>query len=257
MVPRTYADAVNLNGRSVVICRARAQSAALSAGIESLGATVIEIPVLAIESPDDGGAHLRDALSAQPPYDWLVITSANGVDAVARALSNGPETLAAQTRVAVVGTATASRLRKIGIDADLIPQHFVGEGLVEAFPVAPPRGGRALVAQAAGARDVVRLGLADKGWTVDAVIAYRSVAAIVDSPTLQRAVDADAICFTSASTVDHFVAAAGVANVPHNVVCIGPVTADAATACGLTVAAVADPHTIDGLLAALTQLEFV
>jgi uroporphyrinogen-III synthase len=134
-----------------------------------------------------------------------------------------------------------------------VPERFVGEGLVEAFPVAPPGGGRVLVAQAEGARDVVAAGLATLGWDVTSVVAYRSVVAAVAPAAIERARHADAIAFTSASTVERFVAAAGIDVVPPVVACIGPVTADAAKALGVPVTVVATPHTIDGLVAALVR----
>jgi uroporphyrinogen-III synthase len=66
--------------------------------------------------------------------------------------------------------------------------------------------------------------------------------------------EADAIMFTSASTVEHWVAAAGTDATPPVVVTIGPVTSAAAAALGLAVTAEADPHTIDGLVAALQSV---
>ncbi|MBA2625109.1 MAG: uroporphyrinogen-III synthase, partial [Acidimicrobiia bacterium] len=97
-------------------------------------------------------------------------------------------------------------------------------------------------------------GLGAKGWEVDAVEAYRTVPATPSPEALAAAAEADAIAFTSASTVDGYLAAAGHDAVPPAVVCIGPVTADAARAAGLTVAAVADPHTVEGLADAVVAV---
>lgn len=243
-------SALALHGRTVVITRAKAQSAALAGALAARGATVVEVPVLAIAPPADGGAALVAAVAELAGYQWVVLTSPNGVDAFVAALDGAP----CPTPIAVVGTATAARCREAGLEVALVPERFVAEGLVASFPDAPAPGGRVLVAQAAAARDVVTRGLTAKGWHVDAVVAYRSLPAEVPPAALERARAADAIAFTSASTVEHYVAAAGRSAVPAIVACIGPVTAAAAQAHGLHVAAVAAPHTIDGLVDALVAV---
>jgi uroporphyrinogen III methyltransferase/synthase len=241
-----------LRGRTVVITRAKAQSAALSSTLAARGATVLEVPVLAIAPPADGGAALRGAVRRLDAFAWVVLTSPNGVDAFAEALS-GAHCAAA---VAVVGSGTAARCAHHGLEVALVPDRFVAEGLVEVFPAAVS--GRSasvqvLVAQAEAARDVVVRGLAQKGWDVTAVVAYRSVPAPVTADALAEARRADAIAFTSGSTVEHYVAAAGSDAVPSVVACIGPVTAAAARAHGLTVTVLAEPHTVDGLVDALDE----
>jgi uroporphyrinogen-III synthase len=138
------------------------------------------------------------------------------------------------------------------VAADLIPEEAVGEALVDAFPFPPDdRPGRVLVAQAADARPVVVDGLRAAGWGVEVVEAYRTVRAAPHPHVLAAAGAADAITFTASSTVRAYLDAAGADAVPPVVVCIGPVTAATARDAGLAVAAVADPHTVDGLLAAL------
>jgi uroporphyrinogen III methyltransferase/synthase len=241
-----------LHGRTVVITRAKAQSAALSSALAARGATVVEVPVLAVAPPADGGAALREAVQRLDTFAWVVLTSPNGVDAFVEAL----EGAACRAAVAVVGSGTAARCAQHGLDVALVPGRFVAEGLVEAFPSAPSTpastaGARVLVAQAEAARDVVVLGLAAKGWDVTAVVAYRSVPAAVGPDAIAAARRADAIAFTSGSTVEHYAAAAGLDAVPPVVACIGPVTADAARAHGLVVSVVAEPHTIEGLVGAL------
>ncbi|MGH9094386.1 MAG: uroporphyrinogen-III synthase, partial [Acidimicrobiales bacterium] len=99
------------------------------------------------------------------------------------------------------------------------------------------------------ARDVLPAGLRAAGWSVDVVEAYRTVTAEPEAAALKAAGDADAVCFTASSTVAGYLALG--TPVPPLVVCIGPVTADAARWAGLDVTAVADPHTIDGLVDAL------
>jgi uroporphyrinogen-III synthase len=110
-----------------------------------------------------------------------------------------------------------------------------------------------LLAQAADARPVVAVGLRAAGWDVEEVEAYRTVPARPSRDLLAAARGADAITFTASSTVRAYLDAAGPDAVPPVVVCIGPVTAATARDAGLPVTAVADPHTVDGLLAALVD----
>ena len=131
-----------------------------------------------------------------------------------------------------------------------MPDRFVAEGLVEAFPDPPAGGGRVLLAQAEAARPVLADGLRARGWDVSTVVAYRTVPVTPPPELVQAAAAADAIAFTSGSTVDGYVRAAGVGAVPSVVVAIGPVTSAAVAAHGLEVAAEADPHSLAGLVEA-------
>jgi uroporphyrinogen-III synthase len=96
-------------------------------------------------------------------------------------------------------------------------------------------------------------GLRAAGWDVDVVEAYRTVPATPPPELIDEVRAADAITFTSASTVTRFVEAAGRDAIPAVVACIGPITAEAAEQLGLTVDVVADEHSVDGLIAALTR----
>jgi uroporphyrinogen-III synthase len=131
----------------------------------------------------------------------------------------------------------------------------VAEGLLAVFP-SPAAGeqGRVVLAQAPAARDVLAVGLRGLGWRVEQVEAYRTEAAPIAPGARAAVASADAVTFTSASTVTHFVAAFGADAAPPVVVCIGPVTADAAVAAGLRVGATAAPHTIDGLVDAIAAV---
>ncbi len=180
-------------------------------------------------------------------YDWVVLTSTNGVARFLAALGDRPP---GSVKVGVVGPGTAAALRAAGVEPALVPPRFVAEALLAAFPPGP---GRVLLPQASAARPVLADGLRTAGWDVDALVAYRTSPAQPSGAVLERAARADAITFTSGSTVAGFVAAAGVDGVPPVVVCIGPVTASAAETAGLKVAAVASEHTISGLVAAVTS----
>ena len=251
-----------LAGRSVVVTRARAQASGLVQLLADLGADVVELPVIAIEDAADGGAAVAAAAdrAVAGAYRWVVVTSANGVARMVDAV--GGRSLPATTRWAAVGLSTAKALMVRGIVPDLVPGDAVSDALVEVFPQAIPAGksqgrntdeGGALFVRAERVRDVVAPGLAAKGWRVDEVVAYRTVAGHVDTGAVARAVAADAVAFTSSSTVERTVDLLGVEAVPRIVVSIGPVTSGAVRAAGLDVTTEADPHTLDGLVAAVVD----
>ncbi|HEY8092770.1 MAG TPA: uroporphyrinogen-III synthase [Acidimicrobiales bacterium] len=235
-----------LAGRRIVIARAAEQAGRLRVLLEAEGATVLSVPTIAIADPPDGGEALRAALTEV--WDWVVVTSANGAERAVAAAGGRAAALAGPW--AVVGPGTAEALARHGIRAALVPDRFVAEGLLEVFP-APPldRVGRVLVAQAEAARPVLSEGLRAGGWEVVVVVAYRTVAARPADAVLAAAGTADAIAFTSGSSVDAYVRAAGAAALPPVVVAIGPVSAAAAARHGIA-AAVADPHSLEGLVEA-------
>jgi uroporphyrinogen III methyltransferase / synthase len=243
-----------LAAKTVVVTRAAHQAPALSAGLRDLGARVIELPVITLAAPADGGTALAAAAArvAAGGYSWAVFTSANAVE---QFFALVPDTRAlATTMVAAIGPATAEALRRFRVVADLVPADYRAEGLLAAFPSAPVTPPPALLLpQAAGARPELAAGLAGLGWAVDAVAAYRTLPNHVGAELLGTVAGADAICFASPSALASYFDQAGDTGprVPPVVACIGPVTAAAARARGLTVSAEAAEHTIDGLLAAL------
>lgn len=241
-----------LFGRRVVVTRAREQASDLRLRLELLGAQVIELPAIAIEP-------LPFDVPDLSPYGWVVFTSANGVDAFfdggltpagldARAL--------APVRIAVIGPGTAAALQRRGLRADVAPAEFVAEALVVAFP-ASSDGERVLLARAAVARDTLPEGLEAKGYAVTVLPVYRTVPGAADPEALElvRAGKVDAITFTSSSTVTNLLGALGGVPSPQpRVVAIGPVTAATASEAGLRVDAVAEEHTIGGVVRSLRQL---
>jgi uroporphyrinogen III methyltransferase/synthase len=235
-----------LFGQRVVVTRAREQSSDLVASLVGLGAGVIEVPAIRIEEPADSGAALRAAAAEVGSYDWVVFTSVNAVARFVPLLRDARSFGSA--RIAAIGPGTADALAERNLVADLLPERFVAESLLDAFPAGP---GRVLLPRAAVARDVLPEGLQAAGWKVDVVAAYRTVRVDPTSAALAAAASADAITFTSSSTVTNYLEVAGAANVPPLVACIGPVTADTARAAGLKVDVVADVHTIPGLVDAL------
>jgi uroporphyrinogen III methyltransferase/synthase len=235
-----------LFGRRVVVTRARDQASEAVALLRGTGAEVVELPMIEFAPPSDGGAALRDAARRLGSFDWVVFTSANAVE---RLFADMRDARAFGTaRVAVVGAKTGEALARHGVVADLVPERFVAEGLLDAFPAGK---GTVLLPRAEVARDVLPDGLRAKGWQVEVVGAYRTVPARPSAQELELAGGADAVMFSSSSTVKHYLAVAE--RVPPVVACIGPVTARAAEAAGLHVDVVAEESTIGSLVAALAR----
>jgi len=237
-----------LFGRKVVVTRAREQASELVDRLHRLGAETVELPAITIDEPGDGGAALRGAALRVGHYDWVIFTSANAVERFCARLHDARSL--AGVRVAAIGPGTAGALRSFGVEPDLVPENFVAESLIEVFPFG---NGEVLLPRAAVAREVLPESLRAKGWRVDVVEAYLTRPAEPSASALAEAGKADAITFTSSSTVTNFLHVAGLDAVPPVVVCIGPVTAETAREAGLTVDVVAEEHTIDGLVQALVE----
>ena len=235
-----------LFGRKVVVTRARAQASTLVEKLSALGAETVELPTIEIADAGDGGEALRQAAGRLATYDWVVLTSVNAVDRLLRLLHDARAFGLA--KVAAIGPGTASALAAHGVVADLQPATAVAEALVESFAAGS---GRVLLPQAAAARPVLAEGLAAKGWQVDVVEAYRTVAARLSDDALAAAAKADAVAFTSSSTVTSWLALAGADALPPVVACIGPVTAATAAEHDVPVTVVAEDHTVQGLVDAL------
>ncbi len=245
-------QAQSLAGLTVVVTRASAQASTLVAMLTARGAKVVEAATIKIVEPIDGGAALRDAVAELAGYDWVVLTSSNAVDRYTAAVSSADLSRSVDgVRHAVVGTSTLRTLEQAGFAADFIPSRFVGEALVEEFGAGP---GRILIPGAAEMSPGLIEGLEGKGWAVTHVAAYRTAAASV-RPELRAAVGAaDVITFASASSVHRFCELFGSDQTPPAVVVIGPSTAAAAQQHGMQVAASADPHNLEGLVAAVVAL---
>jgi uroporphyrinogen III methyltransferase/synthase len=244
-----------LFGWTVVVTRARSQASALVDRLRSVGAGTVELPVISVTKPTDGGAALRAAAERLDRYEWVVFTSANAVDSlmalVRDARAFGP------ARLAAIGAGTADALGRWRLVADLVPERFVAEGLLDVFPdparVDSPEGGRVLLPRAAEAREVLPKGLGARGWQVDVVEAYRTERLPPSADALAAVRTAQAVTFTSSSTVTGFLEVVDRSDVPSIVACIGPVTADTARSLGLHVDVVAGTHTIEGLVDALVE----
>ena len=153
--------------------------------------------------------------------------------------------------VAAIGPGTARALAKCGISADIVPERFVAESLVEALAEVDVTGKRVLVARAADARDVIPEHLEGRGAEVDVVALYETVREEPSAEGVEAAQSADYVTFTSSSTVRNLTEALG-ERFPKDarIVSIGPVTSEAVVDAGLEVDVEAERHDIDGLVAA-------
>jgi uroporphyrinogen-III synthase len=247
-----------LQGRRILVTRRSEQARALVDALSSLGATVVEVPLIAQEPPEDS-ALLDAALARLPSYDWVAFTSVNAVEALAERLARLEVTLPAQVRLASVGPTTAEAIvaRFAGRGADLQPASpYRADGLVEAFRTLAMAGRRVLLPVSDRARDTLAAGLRAQRAEVDVVVAYRTVAPAGARDGLERALAdrIDLVVLASPSAVDALVSALGgrVCGLPAAV--IGPLTEQAARSAGLDVRAVASPATAGGLLTATERL---
>ena len=244
----------SLDGRSVVITRSRLQNESLKRLLEARGAHVVEVPLIDIAEPDDEGRERDEVLQRFHEFDWIVVTSPNGADRVApffsAAQAAGDESRF--PRVAAVGEATA---RSLNVSVDLVAEPARAEALASQFPDGD---GSVLVVQGNLADAFLQESIAAKGWTVTQVVAYQTVTLQPTQEMITPALDADVLLLASGSAASAWFDSFGTTT-PPVVVAIGPSTSSVARKVGIDVTAVADDHSLEGLLAtaehALEQLE--
>lgn len=247
-----------LAGRRILVTRRPEQAAGLTATLAEAGAEVVELPLIAIEPPEDTSA-LDAALRRLHAYDWLVFTSANAVTAVRdrlAALAVSAAAVGRGTPVASVGSATSDAFRAAFPEGSvtLMPAGgFRAEGLLEAFRVRGVAGERFLLPSSDRAAEGLPAGLREAGASVDVVTAYRTTTppdlALRLGAILKQGIDI--ALFASPSAVDGFVAAAGARATAFPAAVIGPVTRERALAAGLDVRVEAAPSTEAGMRAAV------
>lgn len=250
-----------MNGQRpmVVLTRADADNQRLAETLSDHGLGSLSVPMIEVCTPADHGNALMAALANLDLYHWLVVTSANGVRAVASALEQvGGVEWPSHLQLAVVGPATEAAAVEQGWSVSFMPTTATSATLIDQFPApsADSAGGRhrVLAALAELAGPTLARGLRVRGYQVDHVVAYRTSAPTADDAALRDQVTgADAIAFTSPSTVDRFVARFGHTAVPPTVVCIGPRTAERAEELSIAVTEVANPHTETGVVDALVH----
>src|SRR2546427_10837373 len=197
----------SLQGRRIVVTRAREQAGDLVRALQEHGAEAVIAPLIRIQPLDNLGA-LRAALTGLSAYRWVVFTSQNAVQIVFDRLVAWGLTprVFASTAVAAIGTATADALTLRGVVPALVPAEFVAEALAEALiqRSGTLAGARVLIPSAEDARDVLAASLQAHGATVESIAVYRTVPVRSDLSALAaeiRGGGIDAITFTSSSTV--------------------------------------------------------
>lgn len=253
-----------LNKVRVLVGRARHQAGALSGELRKLGATVLEIPFIEIRKPRSFKA-LDSGLKNLHHYDWLILTSVNGVDAMWQRLKTMGLTEASlkHLRVAAIGPATKKAIEQRGVQVDVVPKEYVAESVVRSLR-RRVKGKRVLLVRAKVAQDVIPVELRKAGAKVDVIEAYETVVPESSRTRLRAALQSPrrrphVVMFTSSSTVKNFVALLG----SHRdsaarldgilLASIGPVTSSTLGELGLRVDIAAKEFTIPGLLDAMVR----
>ena len=198
-----------LAGTRILVGRARHQAGSLSASLRSLGASVIEIPFIEISKPQSYGP-LDDALKNIRNYDWLILTSANGVEAMwerLRKLRIARRNLK-HLQIAAIGPATKKAIVKHGLKVKMVPEEYVAESVVKGLRD-KVNGKRVVLIRAKVARDVIPEELRAAGAQVDLVEAYETVVPEKSRARLRALMKNSArrphiVTFTSSSSAKNF-----------------------------------------------------
>ncbi|PYR58164.1 MAG: HemD protein, partial [Acidobacteria bacterium] len=254
-----------LFGRRIVVTRSREQAAELIDLLEEQGAEAIQAPTIRIAPAEDPEA-LDRACADAPRYDWIVFTSANGVDYfMRRLLAIGDIRDLKGVRICTIGPSTAERVTRYGMRVELTPDEYRAEAVVEALRGTEDlRGRRVLLPRADIAREMLADELRSAGADVTEVAAYRTLLGNAERDSdrdvyrmlLDRQIDA--VTFTSASTVNNFARIFGedqAADLLRTTVVasIGPVTAEAAQQLGIETTVMPARYTIPDLVDALVE----
>ena len=257
-----------LSGCRVLVSRAKKQAGALSSTLKELGCQVIEIPFIEIRKPSSFAA-LDIVLHNLANYDWLILTSVNGVEALFERMAKYrlDNRALAHLKIAAIGPATKKAIEKHGLKVTVTPKEYVAESVVASLHKRV-KGKRVLLVRAKVARDVIPRELRNAGATVDVIEAYETVAPKSSERRLRALLASErkphAITFTSSSTVKNFVSLLGLRSARaalkkpattrgiHSA-SIGPVTSATLRELGLPVDIEAKKFDIPGLIAAIVD----
>ena len=254
-----------LAGTRILVGRARHQASELSAGLRSLGASVVEIPFIEIRKPSSFRP-LDDALKNLKSYNWLILTSANGVEAMwdrGRKLRLTKRHFA-HLQIAAIGPATKRALVKNGLKVDLVPEEYIAESVVQGLRD-KVNGKRVLLVRAKVARDVIPEELRAAGAQVDVVEAYETVIPAKSKLRLKAVIrdrkkHPHIVTFTSSSTARNFAELLGIEKARSlkgvQFASIGPVTSGTLRELGMQPAIEAREFTMGGLIRAIVLARF-
>jgi uroporphyrinogen III methyltransferase/synthase len=257
-------DVRPLFGKRVLVTRPREQAGELVDRLEAMGAEAIEAPMIRIAPPEDHGS-LDEACANAGAFDWIVFSSVNAVEAFLDRLQRTPLDLRALggVKLCVVGSATAERLARHGLKADLVPGEYRAEAVLEALSrQGDLRGLKVLLPRADVGREIIAEGLRKHGVAVTEVVAYRTVAVDPErdgEPDVYRMLldrRIDVVTFTSASAVRSLVRVLGAepaADLLRTTVVasIGPVTAQVAAQYQIQSTVVPAEFTVPALVGAI------
>jgi uroporphyrinogen III methyltransferase/synthase len=248
-----------LFGRCIVVTRPRHQAGAFVDRLRDAGADVLCAPSIDLVPPRSW-APVDAAIAQLHRFDWVVFTSANGVEKFfARLRERRCDVRALQrAHLAAVGPQTAEALGSRGLLVDIVPDEYRAEGVAAALQQAGIAGSRVLLPRAASAREILPELLRAAGANVEEVAVYETVRASTDASVVRQSlVDGrvDLVTFTSSSTVKSFLASLGDDAVPllarTAIGCIGPITAETARAMGLQVVLQPRDYTIPAFAEAI------
>lgn len=245
-----------LAGRKILVTRAADQAAEFADQLRQRGAVVVECPTIQLVPPQQWD-NVDAAILTLSSFDWLILTSVNGVRFFFDRLQDLEIKLQQTCKVCAVGPKTAALLADMGIEPALIPETFTGEGIVSAFQELELKGKKILFPKADGARDLIPQQLAQLGAAVIDPVVYRNIMPTTLPDAARQALEQrqlDAAVFSSPSTVRNLATLLGGAEQLRTtldqvaVASIGPVTSKACRELGLKVTLEPEQATLDDLL---------
>jgi uroporphyrinogen-III synthase len=200
---------MDLQGKKILVTRAKAQASALSLQIMKNNGVPVEMPLITCKSISDKKA-IHKAIEELHTYDWLVFTSKNGIDFFFDEIDKkiGGIVIPTTCKIAVVGKKTEEIIENYRVKVDLIPENFVAESLLESLLKVVKKDEKVLIPRGNLARNIIQENLRNNGIDVTDLVVYEN---IVESKSKQRLLSAienqeiDIVTFTSSSTVDNFV----------------------------------------------------
>jgi uroporphyrinogen III methyltransferase/synthase len=251
-------EAMPLFGRRIVITRASAEASDFAARIRALGGEAIEFPTIET-APPSSYEILDRAIGEIGSFDWVIFTSANGVESFVDRMRTRACDIRELGRAAIaaIGPATADRLRRHALTVAAMPAEYRAEGVIDAIGVERIAGARILIPRAEIAREILPEMLRHHGARQVVVApAYRTVMPAADAGGMRTLIAANAIdlvSFTSSSTVANFAATVRVPAGGLKAATIGPITAETARAHGFDVVVAPTEYTVEALIAAIVQ----
>lgn len=251
----------DLKGLRIVVTRPRKQADDFARRLLERGAEVVCIPVIRIEPVEDP-SELDRALLQLETYDWLIVTSVNGVEAVWERFSAlGISPIFNTVQIAAIGPKTAAALERQRVTPTFVPDEYVAEAILPGL--GELNGRKFLLARADLARPALTVALREAGAEVDDLDCYRTVS---EQPDRQALIElqsgTDIVTFTSPSTVDHFVRLLREEGLEPTalpgdpiIACIGPITTARAEKLGFRVNIVPASYTTERLIEAMVAFQ--